>query len=73
MTVFDYAERRRRLAERMAEAGVDLLFLQPSSDLEYLTGVERAIPTFGQSSTRTVGWQEPSSDRTAIPCSSCRG
>ncbi|MBA3374261.1 MAG: aminopeptidase P family protein [Actinobacteria bacterium] len=47
--MFDYTERRGRLAERMTEAGVDLLFLQPSSDLEYLTGVERAIPTFGQS------------------------
>jgi Xaa-Pro aminopeptidase len=47
--VFDYPERRRRLAERMRDAGVDLLFLPPSSDLEYLTGVERAIPTFGQS------------------------
>jgi Xaa-Pro aminopeptidase len=46
--VFDYADRRRRLAERMGEAGVDLLFLPPSSDLEYLTGVERTIPTFGQ-------------------------
>jgi Xaa-Pro aminopeptidase len=32
----------------MREAGVDLVFLPPSSDLEYLTGVERAIPTFGQ-------------------------
>jgi Xaa-Pro aminopeptidase len=47
--VFDYSERRRRLSERMRDAGADLLFLQPSSDLEYLTGVERAIPTFGQS------------------------
>jgi Xaa-Pro aminopeptidase len=47
--VFDYAERRRRLAERMQAAGMDLLFLPPSSDLEYLTGVERVIPTFGQS------------------------
>jgi Xaa-Pro aminopeptidase len=47
--VFDYADRRRRLAERLREAGVDLLFLPPSSDLEYLTGVERTIPTFGQS------------------------
>lgn len=33
----------------MQDAGFDLLFLQPSSDLEYLTGVERAVPTFGQS------------------------
>lgn len=32
----------------MDEAGIDLLFLPPSSDLEYLTGVERSIPTFGQ-------------------------
>jgi Xaa-Pro aminopeptidase len=47
--VFDYHDRRRRLDERMREAGIDLLFLPPSSDLEYLTGVERMIPTFGQS------------------------
>jgi Xaa-Pro aminopeptidase len=47
--VFDYDDRRRRVGERMREAGVDLLFLPPSSDLEYLTGVERMIPTFGQS------------------------
>jgi Xaa-Pro aminopeptidase len=47
--MFDYAGRRARLADRMREVGVDLLFLAPSSDLEYLTGVERAIPTFGQS------------------------
>jgi Xaa-Pro aminopeptidase len=47
--VLDYSTRRRRLAERMDEAGIDLLFLPPSSDLEYLTGVERLIPTFGQS------------------------
>jgi Xaa-Pro aminopeptidase len=47
--VFDYAQRRSRLDERMQAAGVDLLFVPPSSDLEYLTGVERAIPTFGQS------------------------
>jgi Xaa-Pro aminopeptidase len=33
----------------MRAAGVELLFLPPSSDLEYLTGVERMIPTFGQS------------------------
>lgn len=49
MGVFDYADRRRRLAEQMHRAGIDLLFLPPSSDLEYLTGVERVIPTFGQS------------------------
>jgi Xaa-Pro aminopeptidase len=53
--VFDYAERRRRLAERMRAERVDLLFLAPSADLEYLTGVERQVPSFGQSSY-AHGW-----------------
>ena len=48
--MFDHAERRRRLSERMREEGVDLLFLGLSSDLEYLSGVDRGIPFFGQSS-----------------------
>jgi Xaa-Pro aminopeptidase len=48
--VFDYAERRRRLSEVMRTESVDLLFLGLSSDLEYLSGVERGIPFFGQSS-----------------------
>ena len=48
--MFDHAERRRRLSERLREEGVDLLFLGLSSDLEYLSGVERGIPFFGQSS-----------------------
>src|SRR5262245_54489050 len=34
----------------MRAEGIDLLFLGLSSDLEYLTGVERGIPFFGQSS-----------------------
>jgi Xaa-Pro aminopeptidase len=46
--VFDYAERRRRLAGRMEAEGVGALFLAPSADLEYLTGVERQVPNFGQ-------------------------
>jgi Xaa-Pro aminopeptidase len=46
--MFDYAARRRRLDERMAAEGIDALFLAPSADLEYLTGVERQIPNFGQ-------------------------
>jgi Xaa-Pro aminopeptidase len=53
--VFDYAERRRRLEERMESAGVDILFLAPSADLEYLTGVERQIPNFGEASY-AHGW-----------------
>jgi Xaa-Pro aminopeptidase len=32
----------------MEADGVDLLFLAPSADLEYLTGVERDIPNFGE-------------------------
>src|SRR5881398_2704860 len=36
--VFDHEERRRRVAERMEAEGVDVLFLAPSADLEYLTG-----------------------------------
>jgi Xaa-Pro aminopeptidase len=53
--VFDYAERQRRLAERMEAAAVDVLFLAPSADLEYLTGVERQIPNFGEASYAS-GW-----------------
>src|SRR3954451_6405071 len=46
--MFDYRERRRRLGERMETEGVDALFLGPSADLEYLTGVERQGPNFGE-------------------------
>jgi Xaa-Pro aminopeptidase len=53
--VFDYAERQQRLAERMDAEGVDVLFLAPSADLEYLTGVERQIPNFGEASYPS-GW-----------------
>jgi Xaa-Pro aminopeptidase len=53
--VFDYAERRQRLSARMQAEGVDLLFLGLSADLEYLTGAERAVPNFGESSY-AHGW-----------------
>jgi Xaa-Pro aminopeptidase len=53
--MFDYAERRGRLAERMEAEGVDALFLAPSADLEYLTGVERQVPNFGEASY-AHGW-----------------
>jgi Xaa-Pro aminopeptidase len=46
--VFDYRARRARLGERMEAAGVETLFLGPSADLEYLTGVERGLPSFGE-------------------------
>jgi Xaa-Pro aminopeptidase len=53
--MFDYAARRRKLDERMDAEGVDLLFLTQSADLEYLTGVERDIPNFGEASY-AHGW-----------------
>ena len=53
--MFDYAERRARLSERMRAEGVDLLFLGLSADLEYLAGVRRSVPFFGQSSY-AHGW-----------------
>jgi Xaa-Pro aminopeptidase len=53
--VFDYAERRRRLGERLEAEGAGALFLGPSADLEYLTGVERPIPSFGEVSY-AHGW-----------------
>src|SRR3954467_12569020 len=48
--VFDYATRQQRLSARLEQLGVDALFLAPSADLEYLTGVERQIPNFGEAS-----------------------
>jgi Xaa-Pro aminopeptidase len=39
----------------MREEGVDLLFLGPSADLEYLTGAERGVPNFGETSY-AHGW-----------------
>jgi Xaa-Pro aminopeptidase len=40
--------RRDRLAELVEAAGLDAVFLPPSADLEYLTGLERDIPPFGE-------------------------
>ena len=53
--MFDYVSRRRRLAERLEAEGIDALFLAPSADLEYLTGVERQVPNFGEVSY-AHGW-----------------
>src|SRR5437773_9883216 len=39
----------------MEAEGLDVLFLAPSADLEYLTGVERQIPSFGEASY-AHGW-----------------
>lgn len=53
--MFNYRERRQRLSEQMRSEQVDTLFLGLSADLEYLTGIERGIPFFGQSSY-AHGW-----------------
>ena len=53
--MFDYVSRCSRLAHILAQEAVDALFLGPSSDLEYLTGLERNIPTFGNVSY-AHGW-----------------
>ncbi|HWE80956.1 MAG TPA: Xaa-Pro peptidase family protein [Gaiellaceae bacterium] len=53
--MFDYAARQHRLHERLDAEGVSALFLAPSADLEYLTGIERQIPSFGESSY-AHGW-----------------
>jgi Xaa-Pro aminopeptidase len=51
----EYASRRERLAALLQEHGIDGLFVPPSSDLEYLTGIERDLPTFGNVSY-AHGW-----------------
>jgi len=51
----EYAARRERLNALLEENGLDALFLPPSSDLEYLTGLERDLPSFGHLSY-AHGW-----------------
>jgi Xaa-Pro aminopeptidase len=51
----ELAERRRRLGEQMQQHGIDALFVPHSADLEYLTGLERDLPSFGQHGYRH-GW-----------------
>src|SRR6266849_1723496 len=53
--MFDYEARRRKLDEVLKQEGVDALFLGLSSDLEYLSGLERNIPAFGNVSY-AHGW-----------------
>jgi Xaa-Pro aminopeptidase len=67
---FDYDGRRAKLFARMEAGGIDLLFLPISGDLEYLTGLTRSEPSFGNASYRH-GWTAgaffaPRSDPTVI-------
>jgi len=51
----EYARRRERLGELLETRRLDAMFVPPSSDLEYLTGLERDIPPFGNISY-AHGW-----------------
>jgi Xaa-Pro aminopeptidase len=44
---FDYVDRRRRFSASLGTRRIDAAFLPLSADLEYLTGLERRLPTFG--------------------------
>jgi len=43
----DYAARQARFEDALREAGIDLFFCPPGSDLEYLTGLRRRMPSYG--------------------------
>ena len=45
---FDYEARRKALEPLLADAGVDAVWLPIGADLEYLTGIQRRVPTFGE-------------------------
>ncbi len=51
----EYTRRREQLGELLARRGLDAIFLPSGSDLEYLTGIERDLPTFGNISY-AQGW-----------------
>ncbi len=51
----EYAGRRERLGGLLEARGLDAMFVPPSSDLEYLTGLERDLPSFGHLSY-AHGW-----------------
>jgi len=44
----EWPVRRERLYGQLEQEEIDALFLPPSADLEYLTGVERDLPSFGE-------------------------
>jgi Xaa-Pro aminopeptidase len=48
LPISEYAVRQARLWEALERADVGALFVPPSSDLEYLTGLPRDLPSFGQ-------------------------
>ncbi|MCY4371623.1 MAG: Xaa-Pro peptidase family protein [bacterium] len=52
---FDFRARRLAFERILDEAGVDLVWLPLGADLEYLTGIQRRVPTFGEVNY-THGW-----------------
>ena len=54
-TDFDHAARRAAFGAVLESAGVDLAWLPTGADLEYLTGLQRRVPTFGDVNY-THGW-----------------
>jgi len=52
--VFDYADRQRRLAQRMEAEAADVLFLGPSADLEYCRMVGVSVHDRLQQRTRQL-------------------
>lgn len=52
---FDHAARRRRFDAVLEQEGVDAVWLPIGADLEYLTGIHRRVPTFGEVNY-THGW-----------------
>lgn len=51
----DYTGRLARIRELMAAQDIDLLFVPPSAALQYLTGLKRPHPSFGNSN-HNGGW-----------------
>lgn len=43
----EYGERLKRVRQAMERAEIDLLFVSPSANLQYLTGIERDRPNYG--------------------------
>ena len=54
-TTFDHAARRAAFGSVLDSAGVDLAWFPTGADLEYLTGLQRRVPTFGDVNY-THGW-----------------
>ena len=52
---FDFRARRLAFESVLDEEGVDLAWLPLGADLEYLTGIQRRVPTFGEVNY-THGW-----------------